>query len=256
MRISNLLFGLTALCAFIPNLHAEVVQQELVDIVPDVFTPMGFDNNDTVEIVIDGSLPNYCYRIGPTTINVDKEKHTITVRQQAYHRTSSSWCAAARLPYTLPVRLGMLPPGNYQVLVDAKELNHPRVAGMLPIASIESNGPDERLYAPVTDVRVRKIVTGENPEESHPVTPKHPYEAVLTGVLTSSCMTLDHTEVLVRENHVIEVLPIVKMAGEGCADVVTPFTVRVPLAVEAKSGRQLVHVRAAGGNAIHQVSDF
>lgn len=257
MRFTYLLSCLAAISAVATSANANVVQQELVDVVPDVYMPMGFDSNDTVEIVIDGSLPNYCYRIGPTTVNVDKEKHVITVRQQAYVRTNQSWCASARLPYTLPIRVGTLPSGDYQVVVEAKELSKPRLSGVLPVASIESNGPDERLYAPVTDVRVRRVPKAGDLPEEYVEAEKFPYEAVLTGVLTSSCMSIDHTEVIVRDNHVIEVLPIVAMTeGEGCAEMIQPFTVRVPLNVEAKTGRHLVHVRSAGGNAIHQVSDF
>jgi hypothetical protein len=63
--------------------------------VSNVFAPArGFDDNDFVQIVIDGKLPNSCYLQDETKVNLDRASKTIVVKQLALRRQDGD-CATS-----------------------------------------------------------------------------------------------------------------------------------------------------------------
>src|SRR4051812_31719710 len=94
----------------------EVLTPGTLNVIPDrVFAPLGFDDNDNIQIVLDGQLADTCYKLGPTHVRIDQATHKILVRQSAFYY-SGAWCAEVRIPYVQTVNLGILPAGNYEIL--------------------------------------------------------------------------------------------------------------------------------------------
>jgi hypothetical protein len=220
-----------------------------VNVLPDrVFTPLGFDDNDNVQVVLDGTLADTCFKLGPTQVHVDHEAHKIVLRQQAYYYPGG-WCAEVRIPYAQTVDLGIMQAGQYQVLLERPD--HSLVeAASLPIAIATTSSPDDFLYAPVTEVTIAHRNTTEGGESKADVT------LTLGGTFASSCMTFHEAKVNVRPNNVIEVLPIVDLRrGVDCATVATEFSVPVSIKGVAH-GRYLFHVRSLNGQSVNRVVDL
>ncbi|MBI3555961.1 MAG: hypothetical protein HY074_06845 [Deltaproteobacteria bacterium] len=244
------LAALTALAASITNLgttsgfalaapHIEVFQPAMVDVVPDhVFVPLGFDDNDNAQIVLDGALTDTCYKMGPTKARVDHEAHKIFVRQHAFYYPGG-WCAEVRIPYVQVVDLGILKAGQYEVLIEQADHAAKSLAS-LPIAFSSTASPDDYLYAPVSEAHLDRASTG----------------LILGGTFTNACMAFKRTLRNVRTNNVIEVLPIVDMErGVSCAQVSNDFKIVVPLQ-DVPHGRYLVHIRSLNGQSINRVLDL
>ena len=65
-----------------------------------VFIPAkGFDDNDSVEAVIDGELPNACYVLEKQSVKVDHQNKIVTVRQFAI-RLRAGTCKEGSEPGT------------------------------------------------------------------------------------------------------------------------------------------------------------
>lgn len=229
--------------------RAEFLQPAIVDIIPDrIFAPLGFDDNDNAQVILDGRFPNTCYKIGPTQLRIDNETHKIYVRQQAFFYPGA-WCAEVSVSYAQTVNLGILSPGKYDIIIDQRDRSA-ATATSLPIAVATSVGPDDHLYAPITDAHIQRG-TGLVGGDEEKIAPS----LVLNGYFSSSCMTFQTVNVNVRPNNVIEVLPIVEMRDMGCTQITTDFSVIVALD-KVPPGRYLIHIRSLNGQAINQVVEL
>lgn len=207
-----------------------------------IFLPSGFDNNDNVQIVVSGYLPNTCYKAGNATVRVDENGKKIFVQNTAYVY-AGCWCAEMTIPYVHTVNVGILPKGHYQVLVqDQKDNFHEQ--GAMNISGVSTTGPDDYLYAPVQDLLV----------ESQPATGQS--SLVIRGKFSSNCMSLQEVKVLYRSSHVIEVLPIANLAdNRDCHNASVPFESEVKIQSPWK-GDTLVYVRSLNGQAVSKVIEF
>ncbi len=219
--------------------HIEVFQPATVDILPDrVFTPLGFDDNDNAQVVLDGSLSDTCYKLGPTQFRVEHASHKIFVRQQAFYYPGG-WCADVRIPYVQTVNLGILQPGRYEVLLEQNGKTTKPVA-TLPVAVARTKSPDDFLYAPITETHFDSARVN----------------LVLGGFFTNSCMVFNHVKTHVLDNQVIEILPIVDLERAlNCAQVANEFSVSVSLK-NIPHGRYLLHIRSLNGQAINRVVEL
>lgn len=208
-----------------------------------VFIPEGFDDNDDVELVIDGYLPTSCYKILDPLVSIDQDSYKIHIEPR------SGWvdnpnipCLEALVPYFVIVKLGVLPQGNYTVRVNQSDL----AAGAdliekLTIRPAKSHSQDNVLYAPVDSVQIHRDEGG------------HQF-ALLEGRLTNSCMEFKE---IVLEDHgpTLNLLPKIRMRpGTGekpCITQETFYTKRVALPESLKAGRHLLHVRSLNGSAIN-----
>jgi hypothetical protein len=244
--LKKLVLGLSAFLCLAPkftfaNDYSEAFAPALVDVSPDtVYTPLGFDDNDNVQIVLDGALPNTCYKIGPASARIDVKEHKVYVHQQAFYYPGA-WCAEVRVPYVQTLNLGVLKSGAYEVYVES-EGAAPRAAAVLPVAVATSNNPDDYLYAPVTDAHI------ERGDEFSTL--------VLNGVFGNSCMKFLEVKTNVRANGVIEVLPIIQMqTGVTCAEVTLDFNLNVTLK-GVPHGRYLIHIRSLNGQSVNRVANL
>lgn len=212
---------------------SDLVQVEAVDL----FVPNGFDSDDEVVVVIDGYLPNSCYRLTRPELTVDRQKNEIRISQMA--RKYPGPCLVPLVPFTNIVQIGALEPGSYRV-----STNKGMLVTTLAVAEDTSDGsygPDNFLYAPVDSVSVALNSNGN-------------YEARLAGRFTNDCMEFEDVRII-HKGRVIELLPILKdsAAGESCQPVEKSFTKRVTLPAELLAGRNLVHVRSLNGASLNSV---
>lgn len=198
--------------------------------VTSVFVPVGFDDNDEAQIVLDGMLPNTCYRLAHT--EVEPTADGFVVRQMA--RRFGGICIPSFVPFWMEVSLGRLTAGDYKIGV----IEGP-AATTLSVAAAPTSSQDDFLYAPVQDLVVERNSDGR-------------WVAQISGRLPSSCLSLKETRVL-DQGHVLVLLPILEQSDVDCATEDRPWSESVLLPELAEAGQYLVHVRSMSGKAVNTV---
>lgn len=199
--------------------------------------PIGFDDNDRVQVIVAGNFYSTCYQVGPTTATVDAKRKEIRFLQTAY--IYGGFCIEVSVEFNQVVDLEMLPAGHY-TLVDEKS---GRKIGSLPVkrSTHPGPGPDDFLYASVSDVVLAK----------DPVTSQH--ALVLSGAFPASCLSLKDIYIGYHDN-VIVVQPVaLKRQGEECREGRFPFQVTSLIEKDLAAGDYLVHVRVMNGRAINKM---
>jgi hypothetical protein len=230
---------LTASLAVSPGVTLAETRNDAPEIrnvgVTRVFTPKGLDSNDNSLVILDGYLPDGCYRVIQPEVHVNESAKTINIQARANYFNVP--CIEALVPYTQEVDLGMLTGGNYQ-LEDAAG-HH---IGTLTVAKALTKYPDDFLYAPVDDLLLdqKETVPG-----AHIVT--------LRGRFTNTCMYMEHVDVKYFPDSV-EILPVMAMKKGNCADMEVPFSVDVELdSSRLTEGRMLVHARSLNGRSVSSI---
>jgi hypothetical protein len=214
--------------------NSDIVTIEAVDL----FVPNGFDANDEIIVVLDGYLPNSCFRLTRPEVNVDKSSRQITVSQMA--RKFPGPCLVTLVPFTNIIPVGALEAGDWVVSTNRGILN--QELHVSPDTSGGQFGPDSHLYAPVETVSVSYSEGNK-------------FEAKVSGRFTNSCMKMNDV-IVMHKGRVIELLPVLDeeaMLGANCATAEKPFQKTVKLPVDLEIGRNLVHVRSLNGNSVNAV---
>ena len=199
-----------------------------------VFVPVGFDDNDNTQVVLDGYLPSGCYRLGRPEVAVDPQTRQIKV--QAMARYFDVTCIEARIPYNIVVDVGMLPAGEFTVVTNGDSMRE-----NLRITESTTAGPDDHDYAPVDSVRIREVAGTDR------------VVAVIDGRFTNSCMSFDEVKVI-DNGTTLAVLPIIKIDADAiCNDIILPYRKVVNLPANMAPGRHLLHVRSLNGHALNHV---
>ena len=107
------------------------------------YVPIGFDDNDNIQVTVDGYFSNSCYKVGPTAVKFAAPN--IIVQQYAYKY--SGMCLQIIVPFHQTVNLGILKSGTYHI-VDGSSGTR---LGALPVTVAKSSSADDYLYAPVSD---------------------------------------------------------------------------------------------------------
>lgn len=201
-----------------------------------IYAPGGFDSNDHVEIVGEGMFRSTCYRPAETRVRVDNLNKTIYVGPAAYEY--SGFCLQVLLPFDRVIDVGILEPGNYQIVQASDGIN----LGKLNIYAATTQSADDYLYAPISQAFF-KNKGAKN-------------EIFLTGYFSNSCLKLKDVRVTV-EPKVIVVQPIAEMAvdsEQACEDGNFHFekTVEVDF---LKSGRYLLHIRSMNSKSVNTLVD-
>lgn len=197
-----------------------------------IYVPVGFDSNDHVQFVGEGTFKNSCYRPAATTVAVDNASKTIKVGPVAYEY--NGLCLQVILPFERVVDVGVLPAGLWQVvLTDGKKL------GEIEVKPTLSPEPDDFLYAPISQAYVRQSGSRTN--------------LYLNGSFPNECMSIQDVKITITEDAIM-VQPIAVMAEGACTGAPKSFTKLVKLPA-VKAGRYLLHVRSINGNAINTLID-
>ena len=209
----------------------------------------GFDDNDSVEAVIDGVLPNTCYAVENQTLRFDKITNTFEIKQYAI-RLGSGTCKEGSspgnpefmtpIPYSQTLSLGRLKRGDYQIqfINEAGEnrIRHFGVA-VAPVPSV-----DDALYAYVSTVQVLDM---HNINEN--------VVAQVSGILNNSCYELGPVT-FERLDDVVVILPtIVVTKSDACLMMTRNFTLKVNLGRMPTEDRYLIHVRSMHGKSVNHV---
>lgn len=209
-----------------------------------VYAPIdGYDDNDTVEVVFEGALPNACYSLAGDVRRVDTEAQTIYLGELV-NRSQEGACAAADadlpprlqtvVPFERNIDIGHLRAGSYRIDYMGAEGMRSRP---LNVVTAPTESVDSANYALISNAFVATIVHATQPT----------FEVRLTGSLASSCATLK--DVLINlEQDVYVALPLVEFTEDICMPSEKPFYKIVQVPTPAP-GRYLLHTRSVGGGA-------
>lgn len=200
------------------------------------FAPVGFDANDDAQVVLYGHFPDSCYQAGPADATIRGRE--IRIRNLA-HRSNSTGCLKAPIPWTTTVHLGALSPGRYRVSLDSAS-GKPIEYTELEIYPSLTNHADDYLYAYVNGAIVNQA--------------KRPPVLTISGSFNLTCMEI--AKIRVRETAgTIVVQPIVRLRkDEVCGHPFAPIPFTANVTLEPKShDATLIHIRSVNGQALNQV---
>jgi hypothetical protein len=218
---------------------------QLIEVQPEhVFAPTGFDDNDNSQVVLAGEFASTCYKVAPPEIAIDAERREVRVRAHAWYYPEGD-CLRVVTPWTRTLDLGILAEGAYRVLVQ-QEGRDPRPMAELAVARSHGRGPDDHLYAHVTDA----VVRGNEPKGSSTLT--------LYGTFQSNCLRFTDVLTIQRAPDVIEILPIVEWRSDiPCGLVYVPIRFERVVAIKPRqAGTALIHVRSVQGESVNRVVEF
>lgn len=199
------------------------------------YLPNGFDTNDYVQIVGEGTYSNTCFRPAAYDIRVDHPAKKVFVTPKAYKY--DGMCLMMMVPYSQVINLGMLKAGNYQV-VQQGETNYSM--GNIAIRVAANSSADDFLYAPINQAYWQH---GSNVSK-----------ITLTGEFSNTCWKYVETRVDVQKN-VIVVQPVSEMReGMPCINKVVPFKKEF-LMPNLPKGRYLLHVRSTNAKSVNNLVD-
>lgn len=215
---------------------------KLVDVgVSEVFIPTGFDDNDNVEVILEGYFPNHCYQTAPARVE-KLENNKIQITPQAYLYQGPCLQAIVRYKSSVGLRdhIGFLNEGSYDVIVKG----YPNIS-KLTVKHSHNDGPDDFPYASVDEIGISSY---------------EPLKLNLKGKFLDHCFDIDKIIVLEPVNQVISVLPIIKHdETKPCAQKIKNFSVDIAIEEELKKkieGRYLFHVRSAEGSSKNLIESF
>lgn len=203
--------------------------------------PVGFDDNDRAQVVVEGTFPNTCFKIddASTQVSLEEKGKTIKIFQKAYKYEGP--CQRVLVPFSQVVNIGVLGQGTYKV----QDGLSGKLLGKLVVTKSSHPGPDpdDHLYAPVTEAFVTR-----NTAQAAPV-------LVLRGSFTNRCLRFKEVQVH-RYPDVVVVQPIVEqIAAATCKTEYVRFNKRIALD-ETLRGTSLLHVRSMDGQAINRIVNF
>lgn len=208
----------------------------------------GFDDNDNVQVVVHGNLPNACYSLADTYVEHKDDGVTLAVKQYALRKRDGVCAQSATLPvhmqmfvpFQKEVEVGHLPAASYTVEF-WRDMGRPGIRSLV-VSPATKPTIDSLNYAATSTLAVSDVVNG-----------KDEVKVQLRGVLNSSCTRLTKDVRIVREDDVQVLLPTIEVReGVLCSQVLIPFRREVNLG-KLVPGQYLVHVRSMNGRALNHV---
>lgn len=243
------------LLAMVPQLRADFEPDSRrvveVPLLKAYIPEYGFDDNDNVQVVIEGYLPNSCYTLAQS--ETDLSGSELKVTQKAIRNESGICSEEADLPPDLAAQryfwkvldVGLMDEGSYSLKylnMDDSRINRPFYIQLSP-----SNQVDSMNYVYVTNAFAKESV---HVSEEY-------FEFRITGQLTSTCAEMADDYYLEKSGDVYALMLYTYRVEDYCMPASRPFykiiRVRTP-----EKGRYLLHVRSVGGqskNKIFEVHD-
>lgn len=221
--ITMLLFSVNLLAHHIKGQRVEVPSEHL-------YIPKGYDSNDNIELIVEGYLPNLCYKNPGTDIEI--KGNQIHVQLNAFSRDDGQVaCAEMIVPFVHTFSIGILDQGNYEVIVNNKQ------RGELFVEESTSSAIDDHIYANVESVQ---RVAGES-------------RVVVKGHHPSDCLEFDRFEIFHNDKDVYSVLPITKQVADFCPLKMIPFSYELDIPNYLDSDRVLLHLRSLNGRSVNEL---
>lgn len=208
----------------------------------------GFDDNDNVQVVLYGYLPNACYTLNESKVEKLADDKHFRIHQYAT-RDNQGVCAQdstlpvhmqMRVPFTQEVNLGSLEMGEYRF--ESYREDGSIQSRILNVGKAKAPTIDSLPYAAVSNATVADVFLGQQN-----------VDVVISGIFNSTCTELDSDVKLDDQGDVVVVMPTVKVNPDDvCAQVLRPFARTINLGKKAP-GNYLIHVRSMNGKAINRV---
>ncbi len=247
--ILSLSASLLTLLAIAP--HSALAVEPIEIALDHVFIPEhGYDDNDLVQLVAYGNLPNACYTLGETKVETSASGLTLTVHQYAM-KNPSALCsqesslpphANSLVPFTVTVPIGVQKAGTYNI--DFWDINEGKISRSYQVEPATTKEIDAHPYAAVSNAMLPDVIfKGDK------------VFLTFSGVYQNSCVEMDRVEVK-QEGDVFVVLPILKVKPVAfCLQVLMPFKQRVLIADKLRVGEYMIHMRSMSGQSINRVFD-
>ncbi len=231
---------------FLSSFAVGAVQQKgrTVEIeVEKVFVPhSGYNDNNAVELVVQGELPNPCFTLGETRVE-KSAGGKLAIRQMAWQRLTGA-CDTGDLiddpiPFTAVVPLGRIEAASYQISYRTEFGKTGRRA--FDVAPALNDEIDEFHYTITRGVGAKEFY-----REGETV------ELTLKGFIPSPCYKLIEPVKTEVQDDVVVVWPVLQtLSGVECNYELAEYshTFTVP---NLKAGSYLVHARSRGGDAVYQ----
>ncbi len=201
--------------------------------VENTYVPFGFDSNDYSEVVIHGWLPNDCYRFPTASYQINGSFIDINVGAY-YFAPQGEACLMVIDPYTLTVKLGVLPSGHYQIRVNANtDFEH---YSKINILESPNEHVDQHKYA---KVEIIEPVIGQR-------------AVLIKGYNPSPCFELKAINIIPNGVDTYSILPIMRLnlhGGDYCPAKMQKFEYYVEIPTEIQRDNVLLHVRSMGGRS-------
>lgn len=209
--------------------------------VSKIYIPEGFDNNDNTEAVLFGEFPDSCHRVGQSGFRINHSKREVVVWATAFdHSRSGVVCNEVMTPFLQKVSLGVLPDGNYKVVLRKQ----PEVQSELHVSKSRTAQPDDFNYAPVD---AAYVAHKQNEASALHLVGRFP-------MLLKGCMEIKEVRVYRNPADVLVVLPIAEITepatSEGCR---LDYKYQVSLGGNDFATKSLLHVRVSNGNSLNQI---
>lgn len=213
--------------------------------IKEVYVPIGFDNNDLVQLIVEVEFSDTCQEIGRAMVLPHEDNHFVLQLYVEAHRRDG-FCLQVINRQIKVVDVGVLPEGQYEIRSYRKL--HRRFSD-LRVREAKTAKIDDNVYAPVDSLIIQKDSLGVR------------RVLTLSGTFTNTCLDVEKVIVAKTRKNLIEVLPIVSMRNDiPCVSKDVPFLVsQVIPEFEGErritSGRYLFHVRTMNGGSFNK-TDF
>jgi hypothetical protein len=217
--------------------------------VDHIFIPDGFDDNDSVEVILHGHFDDSCQKVGPALGSVNEDTMSIVVAARALSYQGNE-CIPMRIPFVQSVKLGQLKAGIYNVSLRGTESGESK---KLTVSPAQVTSADDYLYAPVDSVDL----VSSGVDGKYKLTVKGSFPKVTDG-----CMVLDKVNAFMAPKpDVLVALPIARIEKDlsKCPTIPgaegrvfeTSQELELPIASDI-----LIHVRVLNGQSLNKVYEI
>jgi len=209
-----------------------------------VFLPVGFDDDDVAQVIVEFELQNSCEALGNITVIPHEDfPNVLQLYYEGYKREGN--CKSAVNHVVRAVDVGVLPEGVYEVR-DFKNLE--KIYGLLNVRRAFTARIDSNNYAPVDSLVVQADEAG--------------YRRLITlvGTFSNTCLHFvrDQVRIVKTGEKLVEILPVIdKAENANCKEQDVPFieTFKIPDREDAlaiRTGRYSFHVRTMNGGSFNK----
>lgn len=247
--MSRNFFARLFILAFVASSPAAFAEIHEIPLNAVMAPAIGYDNNDRIEVVVHGDLPNGCHTLARTEAVFDQANRTFLIKQFA-KRKRDGICAQDA---TIPAQMKVVSPFTSLVQLDERNISvgefllafvnrkGETVSRRLLISAAEALTQDEVPYATIGSVLTSPVV---RPGDNARVT--------ISGITTSTCFVRNPWRVEpIGDVYVIRPT-LTYYSDRMCLQVLTPFEETLDIPGSPEKGFHLVHVRSTG-RSVNQV---
>lgn len=222
--------------------------------ITQVFIPVGFDNNDTAQVIVEVEFNDTCDEFAGASVTAHEEfPNTLLVYVEGRKRYRDDegnqlFCTQVKSKKIKAIDIGRLPIGTYHI---NSYRNLTKTFGDLVVREARTAKIDDGRYAAVDSLMVQEDEVGAR------------RILTLAGTFSNTCLRIENIIIAKTRDNLIEVLPFVALDEQGqngdeCKEIDRPFTVhqRIPdetAGSKIETGRYLFHVRTMNGGSHNKI---